>query len=219
MGHRVRRHHYQPTLSALGIYLERQSGNLAGRRRRSHRRWNQLSCGSRYLAGQRQCPGLGEFRSPARPGIPDVAGNASPNSGYQLFLYGQPTSQLLITSGPGAGSPLGVVGGTSAVAPLYAALVALINASLNKKVGYLNPTLYSVGASGVFRDINDGISNSVSWTNDDGSVGGPSAGYSSGPGWDACTGWGSINGNALLNSLAAPSTGASQATPSQAVHS
>jgi kumamolisin len=152
-------------------------------------------------------------------GLPDVAGNASPNSGYQLFLYGLPTNQLLITSGPGAGSPLGVVGGTSAVAPLYAALVARLNASLNKKVGYLNPTLYGLGASGVFRDINDGISNSVSWTNDDGSVGGPSAGYSSGPGWDACTGWGSINGNALLNSLAAPSTGASQNTPSQAVHS
>jgi kumamolisin len=70
-------------------------------------------------------------------------------------------------------------------------------------VGYLNPTLYGLGTSGVFRDINDGVSNSVSWTNPDGSVGGPSLGYSSGPGWDACTGWGSIDGNALLSALAA----------------
>jgi len=136
-------------------------------------------------------------------GIPDVAGNASPNSGYDLWLYGEALSTLKVTSGPGAGNPFGVVGGTSAVAPLYAALIALINASLNKRVGYLNPTLYGLGSSGVFRDINDGVSNAVSWTNPDGSSGGPSLGYTSGPGWDACTGWGSINGNALLNALTA----------------
>jgi kumamolisin len=152
-------------------------------------------------------------------GLPDVAGNASPNSGYDLWLYGQALSTLVITSGPGAGNPFGVVGGTSAVAPLYAALIALINASLNKKVGYLNPTLYSLGSGGIFRDINDGVSNSVSWTNADGSVGGPSLGYSSGPGWDACTGWGSINGEALLSALAAQlnQTGMSQGTRPQTV--
>jgi kumamolisin len=143
-------------------------------------------------------------------GLPDVAGNASPNSGYDLWLYGSPLSQLVVTSGPGAGSPFGVVGGTSAVAPLYAALIALINASLSKRIGYLNPTLYGLGSSGVFRDINDGVSNAVSWTNPDGSVGGPSLGYSSGPGWDACTGWGSINGNALLNALTAQSNQSAQ---------
>jgi kumamolisin len=143
-------------------------------------------------------------------GLPDVAGNASPNSGYDLWLYGSPLSQLVVTSGPGAGSPFGVVGGTSAVAPLYAALIALINASLNKRMGYLNTTLYGLGSSGVFRDINDGVSNAVSWTNPDGSVGGPSLGYSSGPGWDPCTGWGSINGNALLNALSAQSSQSAQ---------
>ena len=89
------------------------------------------------------------------------------------------------------------------MAPLYAALIALINASLDKRVGYLNPTLYGLGSGAVFRDINDGVSNAVSWTNDDGSVGGPSLGYSSGPGWDACTGWGGIDGNALLSALTA----------------
>jgi subtilase family serine protease len=76
-------------------------------------------------------------------GLPDVAGNASPNSGYDLWLYGKALSQLVITSGPVAGNPFGVVGGTSAVAPLYAALIALINASLNKRVGYLNHALWA----------------------------------------------------------------------------
>jgi kumamolisin len=136
-------------------------------------------------------------------GVPDVAGNASPNSGYDLWLYGQPTSKLKITSGDGAGQPCGVIGGTSAAAPLYAALIALINAALNRRVGYLNPTLYGLGADGVFRDINDGVGNAVSWTNEDGSTGGPSPGYTSGAGWDACTGWGSIDGSALLSALTA----------------
>jgi kumamolisin len=112
-------------------------------------------------------------------GLPDVAGNASPNSGYILWLNGQATSSA--------------VGGTSAVAPLYAALIALINASLSTKLGYLNPTLYSLGTSSAFRDINDGVSNAVP----------PAPGYNSGPGWDACTGWGSIDGSAILGALQA----------------
>jgi len=136
-------------------------------------------------------------------GVPDVAGNASPNSGYDLWLYGHPTSKLKITSGEGAGQPFGPVGGTSAAAPLYAALIALINAALKRRVGYLNPTLYGLGSSGVFRDINDGAGNAVSWKNEDGSKGGPSPGYTSGAGWDACTGWGSIDGSALLSALTA----------------
>jgi kumamolisin len=131
-------------------------------------------------------------------GIPDIAGNAS---GYDLWLYGKPLTKLKITSGEGKGQIFGAFGGTSAVAPLYAALIGLINASLNKRVGYLNPTLYGLAGRGVFRDINDGATNAISWTNPDGSVGGPSLGYKSGPGWDACTGWGSIHGNALLTAL------------------
>ena len=58
-------------------------------------------------------------------------------------------------------------------------------------VGYLNPTIYQLGAAGVFRDIADGGSNSES--------GAP--GYTSVAGWDACTGWGSVNGAALLNAI------------------
>jgi hypothetical protein len=111
-------------------------------------------------------------------GVPDVAGNADPNSGYLLTINGQ----------------ISQVGGTSAVCPLYAGLLALINANLTNPAGYLNPRLYSYGQTpslGVFRDVADGISNATN--------GAP--GYKSVQGWDACTGWGSIIGTALLNAL------------------
>ena len=111
-------------------------------------------------------------------GVPDVGGNADPASGYWVTINGRKN----------------LVGGTSATAPLYAGLVALINASLPTRVGYLNPKLYSYGKSpnlGVFRDVKDGVSNAT----------GGAPGYKSGPGWDACTGWGSIKGTALLNAL------------------
>jgi hypothetical protein len=136
-------------------------------------------------------------------GVPDVAGNASPNSGYLLYLYGTTSNNLTITAPPAyAGDPLGPVGGTSAVGPLYAALIAIINATLQTRVGYLNPTLYAVGTGtgalgpAVCRDINDGVSNSVTTAS-----GTMSPGYTSSLGWDACTGWGSIDGSALLSLL------------------
>jgi kumamolisin len=72
-------------------------------------------------------------------------------------------------------------------------------------VGYLNPTLYALAQdpahAGVIRDINDGISNAVHWKNQDGTIGGPSRGYTSGPGWDACTGLGVLDGTRLLDAL------------------
>ena len=106
-------------------------------------------------------------------GVPDIAGNAGPYS---------------ITVG-GAASP---ITGTSLVAPFYAGLVALINQSLGEPVGYLNPILYSLDEGFVFRDIDDGISNAA---------GNGIPGYQSGPGWDACTGLGSVKGSALLLAL------------------
>lgn len=75
-------------------------------------------------------------------GVPDVSGNASPFSGYNLTLYGTLTSNLVITSGLPAGSPpgttVGTIGGTSAVAPLYAALLTIIEATINEPLGFLN---------------------------------------------------------------------------------
>ena len=110
-------------------------------------------------------------------GVPDVAGNASANSGYKCFVNGFPS----------------IMWGTSAVAPLYAGLIAVINAALHGSVGFLNPTLYALGNS-VFRHIgavgpqNNGLNG----------IKGYSAG---GQGWNACAGWGVIEGNKLLSKL------------------
>ncbi|HEX4168784.1 MAG TPA: S53 family peptidase [Bryobacteraceae bacterium] len=118
-------------------------------------------------------------------GVPDVAGDADPSTGYQIYFSGQ--SQT--------------VGGTSAVAPLWAALVALLNQQLGSPVGFLNPKIYPLG-EGVFHDITSG-------NNDDGGLGD----YSARAGWDPCTGLGSPDGSALLSALtSSSSTGAGRRT-------
>jgi kumamolisin len=110
-------------------------------------------------------------------GIPDVAANASENSGYLQYVQGQE----------------GAIGGTSAVAPLYAGLIARINANLGRPVGFINSALYRLAGS-AFRDIAgpDGPQN-----NSFGRV----VGYPVEVGWDACTGLGTVRGIALQNGL------------------
>ncbi len=105
-----------------------------------------------------------------RRGVPDVAANADPASGYLVVLNGQ--------SQP--------IGGTSAVAPLWAGLTALINQGAAGPIGFFLPKLY--GNAGAMKDITTG--NNIPQ--------GTSLGYSAAPGWDACTGLGSPNGAALL---------------------
>ena len=108
-------------------------------------------------------------------GVPDVAGDADPVTGYQVRVNGQNQ----------------VVGGTSAVAPLWAALIALMNQQLGSPVGFLNPKLYAL-ATPAFHDITTG-------DNDDGKHGY----YKAQKGWDACTGLGTPVGTALVKALAA----------------
>lgn len=109
-------------------------------------------------------------------GVPDVAADASPESGYQVQVDGSPQ----------------VVGGTSAVAPLWAGLLALVNQQRtqagNSTAGFINPTLYST--PGALRDITSGSNGS----------------FNAGPGWDACTGLGSPNGASVAAALANIST-------------
>jgi kumamolisin len=101
-------------------------------------------------------------------GVPDISGDADPATGYQIHVDGRDA----------------VFGGTSAVAPLWAALIAILNQQLGKPVGFLNTALYSKGAKGL-RDITSGTNGA----------------YSAGTGWDACTGLGSPSGTALLTAL------------------
>ncbi len=96
-------------------------------------------------------------------GVPDIAGNADPETGFIVTVDGQT-------------SP---IGGTSAVAPLMAAFIALINQKKKTNAGFIHPVLYAKPA-GKTRDINTG--NNISNP--------PGKGYKAGKGWDACTGWG-----------------------------
>jgi kumamolisin len=103
-------------------------------------------------------------------GVPDVAGDADPETGYNVLVDGEKL----------------VFGGTSAVAPLWSALIALLNEKLGKALGFLEPTLYGLpGTSGAFHDITKGSNGA----------------FSAGPGWDAATGLGSPDGAGLLQAL------------------
>lgn len=98
-------------------------------------------------------------------GVPDVAADADPDTGYKVLVDGQ---QL-------------VIGGTSAVAPLMAGLIALLNQQNGKPSGYIHPQIYST--PGLCRDITSGDNKTTS----------AGTGYIAGPGWDACTGWGVLS--------------------------
>jgi len=99
-------------------------------------------------------------------GVPDVTGNADPTTGYVTLVDGNPD----------------VIGGTSAVAPLWAALIALINESNGKPAGFINPLLYQNASTTA--DLND-------------ITVGNNGAYSAGPGWDACSGLGSPIGTGV----------------------
>lgn len=152
---------------------------LTGEQITSETVWNDGSSGGATGGGVSQQFALPTWQQqvnvPAGPngksgrGVPDVAGDADPNSGYEIFVDGQSE----------------VVGGTSAVAPLWAALVARFSQQIGKSVGFLNPLLYTAAAEATFHDITSG--------NNDG--------YSAAKGWDPCTGWGSPDGAKLLAAL------------------
>jgi kumamolisin len=99
----------------------------------------------------------------AKRGVPDVSGDADPETGYNVRIDGTDT----------------VIGGTSAVAPLWSGLLARINQLTGKPVGYVHPQLYQNPTA--FRDITQG-------NNGD---------FSASTGWDACTGLGSPDGQKL----------------------
>jgi kumamolisin len=105
-------------------------------------------------------------------GVPDVAGDADPSTGYEVRVDGETM----------------VIGGTSAVAPLWAGLIALANQQNGVAAGFVNPTLYAAGAEQkAFHDITQGNNGA----------------FSAGPGWDACTGQGSPVGSAVIELLGA----------------
>ena len=106
-------------------------------------------------------------------GVPDVSGDADPVTGYQVRVDGQSL----------------VIGGTSAVAPLWAGLIALNNQQNGKSAGFIQPQIYAAKAASGFHDI----------------ISGNNGAFFAGPGWDACTGLGSPIGATIIALLGASS--------------
>jgi kumamolisin len=103
-------------------------------------------------------------------GVPDVTGDADPTTGYTIRVDGQTS----------------VIGGTSAVAPLWAGLIAVANQQLGTQVGFIQPAIYAAKAAAAFNDITEGNNGA----------------FSAGPGWDACSGLGSPIASKLIPLLA-----------------
>jgi kumamolisin len=116
-------------------------------------------------------------------GVPDVAGDADPATGYIIRVDGKTL----------------VIGGTSAVAPLWAGLIALANQLNGKSAGFIHPTIYSAKAKSAFRDIlvtNNGA-------------------FKAGTGWDPCTGLGSPIAPQLIAAIKPASTPTKQTAKSR----
>ena len=129
--------------------------------------------------------------APVNPGqvagriVPDVAANASANTGYFVVAGGQQE----------------ISGGTSAAAPLWAGLIARMNQQLSasgKRVGYLTPLLYGAVPGGAGPLGKQGCNDIHAGDNITAHVGG----FKSTAGFDAVTGWGSPKGKDLLAALA-----------------
>jgi kumamolisin len=118
-------------------------------------------------------------------GVPDVSGDADPSSGYAIRVDGKNM----------------VIGGTSAVAPLWAGLIALANAQNGTSAGFIQPAIYAAKGKVAFNDITSGTNYS-----------GSPVGFTAGPGWDACTGLGSPIGTKLIT-VVNPSTSPTKKKP------
>jgi len=108
-------------------------------------------------------------------GVPDVAGDADPATGYVIRVDGRTM----------------VIGGTSAVAPLWAGLIAVANQHNGKRAGFIQPALYAARNKNAFRDT---------------TLGG-NGDFKAGPGWDACTGLGSPIAPLVISAIKPGSSG------------
>jgi kumamolisin len=126
-----------------------------------------------YQAGINVPQPTGTANSTGR-GVPDVAGVADPRTGYLILVDGQE----------------GVIGGTSAVAPLWAGLIALLKEQLGTNLGWFHRTLYgTLASSKALNDITAGTNGK----------------FQAAIGWDPCTGLGSPNGQADVRFTEPPS--------------
>jgi kumamolisin len=115
---------------------------------------------------------------------PDVSLDARPRrTGYIIYCN---------HCGSGTGVPWGPIGGTSAAAPLMAAVTADADEAAGKQLGFANPFLYAHAGSGMFHDIVSGTNNLFGGHR-----------YTARPGYDLATGLGSVRAGAFASALAA----------------
>jgi kumamolisin len=120
---------------------------------------------------------------------PDVSLDARPKrSGYIIYCN---------RCGAGRGIVWAPIGGTSAAAPLMAAMTADADESAGKQLGFANPFLYAQAGTGVFHDIASGTNNLFGGRH-----------YTAHPGYDLATGLGSVDAGAFATALAAYAPGA-----------
>jgi kumamolisin len=167
-------------------------GDLTSNKILSEVVWNEISQGEGAGGGgiSKAFPVPSWQASAATPavltgrGVPDVCGNADPVSGYEIIVAGRQQP----------------IGGTSAVAPLWAGLIARLAQAAGRKFGLLQPLIYVGAIPGAghqgFNDITRGSNGA----------------YSAGPGWDACSGLGSPIGGTLLSIVSASATADSGAS-------
>jgi subtilase family serine protease len=128
--------------------------------------------------------GIGTYR-----GVPDVAADANPSTGFPV-----------VTGTASGRATISVHGGTSASAPIWAGIIALADQYAGRHLGFVNPAVYQIARSShyhqAFHDITTGPANTAKFPH------GTITGYQAGPGWDPVTGWGSPNAEALVPLLA-----------------
>ncbi len=128
--------------------------------------------------------GIGAMR-----GVPDVAADADPNTGFPV-----------VTANVGGSYSVSAHGGTSAAAPTWAGVIALADQYAKRHLGFVNPAIYQIARSAhyhqAFHDITAGPANTAKFP--------PVTitGYRPGPGWDPVTGWGSPDATVLVPLLA-----------------
>ena len=137
-------------------------------------------------------PGVSNQYSNGMRQVPDVAADADPSTGYAVY-----------TVDPRNTPSWDVGGGTSTSSPLWGGFAVLVNQTLGRRVGFLNPLLYQLGqrastfSVGPYHDV----------------VQGSNLYYPATPGWDFATGWGSFNGAAFVSALKTLPIPAAKATP------
>jgi subtilase family serine protease len=137
----------------------------------------------RRPAYQDGVPGIGAFR-----GVPDVAADAAANTGMTLATTDGGQNYVLVSAD-----------GTSAAAPFWAAVIALADQYAGRHLGFVNPAIYRIGRSSLYRRAFHEVTRG---TNTVVFPGQTFTGFRAGPGWNPVTGWGSPDAQVFVPLLA-----------------